>query len=43
LNWSTNNFWFLDIIQWMLKTSNAHYTSEKNMKICFLLLVFVQD
>jgi hypothetical protein len=29
--------------QVMLKTTNAHYTGEKNMRICFLLLVFVQD
>jgi len=29
--------------QVMLKTSNAHYIGEKNMRICFLILVFVQD
>jgi hypothetical protein len=27
----------------MLKASNVHYNGEKNMKACFLKLVFVLD
>jgi hypothetical protein len=40
-NWSIKSFWFWGIINWILKASNVHYNGEKNMKACFLKLVFV--
>jgi hypothetical protein len=42
-NWLIDNFSFLTTIKWMLKTSSAHYSGGKNIKICLLLLGFVQD
>jgi hypothetical protein len=35
------SFWFSSVIKWMLKTLSVHCSGGKNMKTCFLHLVFV--
>jgi hypothetical protein len=37
------NFKFSGIIKWTLKISNVHYDDGKNMKACFLQLVWIRQ
>jgi hypothetical protein len=41
--WSIMNFKFLGIIKWMLKISIVHYNGAKNMKACFVHLVWIRQ
>jgi hypothetical protein len=35
--------YYLSIIKWTLKISNVHYNGGKNMKTCFLQLVWIRQ
>jgi hypothetical protein len=37
------NFKFSGIIKWMLKISIVHYNGVKNMKACFVQLVWIRQ